>query len=263
MRIAAFWTLAVVSLVFLFSDIRNTMADNEPIRLDGPDALHRLFDPGETGIFASSDGSVTDGPGTELVIHHTDFISQAPLGNWFDPRQQDGCEEAAALMAMNWSIGPVHLTPEQSEEEIRRLSDWQSATYGTFQDTSAQDTADRILSRHYNFNDFETRHDITAEDIKSALYAGNVVLATVDGTKLGNPHFRSGGPARHMVLVLGYDPTTQEFITHDPGTSHGAYWRYGEETLQTALRDYSSGNHLPVTATGKAMVIVHPQFPID
>lgn len=256
MRVAAFWTLVLISLVFLFSDIRNTMADNEPVRLDQADAIHQLFS--DSAPMPTDASAHTE---TRPVIHRTDFIAQAPLGNWNDPRQQDGCEEAAALMAMNWSIGPVHLTPEQSEEEIRQLSDWQETTYGTFQDTSAQDTADRILSRHYNFKNFKIKRDVSTEDIKPALYAGNVVLVTVDGTKLGNPNFRSPGPARHMILVLGYDPASREFITHDPGTSHGAYWRYGEATLQSALRDYPSGNHLPVSDTRTSMVVIHPQFP--
>ena len=35
-----------------------------------------------------------------FVLLNVPFTSQAPFGEWSDPRHQDGCEEAAALMAV-------------------------------------------------------------------------------------------------------------------------------------------------------------------
>ena len=106
--------------------------------------------------------------------------------------------------------------------------------------------------------DFEIKNNITTSDIKDELYNGNIVIAGFDGTKLNNPNFKSPGPAHHTILIIGYDPSTQEFITNDPGTSHGGQYRYSETVISDALRDYPTGNHKPVTTLEKNIIVIRP-----
>jgi hypothetical protein len=54
-----------------------------------------------------------------------------------------------------------------------------------------------------------------------------------------------------MLLIIGYDPETQEFITNDPGTHRGAGYRYAEDTLFDAIWEYPSGKNHPPLPTGK------------
>src|SRR3989338_7629179 len=51
------------------------------------------------------------------VLWEVPFTSQAPRGNWKDPRQQAGCEEASVLMAMRWVRGKS-LSMAQAEAQI-------------------------------------------------------------------------------------------------------------------------------------------------
>jgi len=94
------------------------------------------------------------------------------------------------------------------------------------------------------------------EEIIEELGKDQVVILPMDGQALGNPNFTSPGPPRHMVLVRGWDPETQEFVTNDPGTRKGRGYRYGKEVLWEAIRDYPSGEHLPIFGREKWMIVV-------
>lgn len=188
------------------------------------------------------------------VLLNVPFAAQAPFGNWSDPRQQDGCEEASTLMAMYWVQGKS-LTPAIAEKEILAISDWEERTYGSYHDTSAEDTNKRILQGYFKYNDAKVRHNVSLEDIKAELRAGHAVITPMNGKALNNPYFTAGGPDRHMLIVIGYDPATKEIITHDPGTRQGRSYRYKESVFYSAMRDYATGYHEPITG-GKAMIVI-------
>lgn len=186
------------------------------------------------------------------------FIVQAPLGNWADPRQQNGCEEAAALMAVYWTKGRT-LLPADAEKALRTLSDYELKTYGEYRDTSARDTAERLFKGYFQYDSVEVIHDIRAADIKKELEKGNVVIVPVNGRLLKNPYYTPPGPRQHMIVVKGYDTATKEFITNDPGTKRGENFRYDESILENALRDYPTGFHEPIREMNKAMIVVKPR----
>jgi hypothetical protein len=52
------------------------------------------------------------------------FTSQAPLGQWKDERQQDGCEEASAAMAMAWVGNEKNISRENWRLRILILSNF-------------------------------------------------------------------------------------------------------------------------------------------
>jgi hypothetical protein len=189
------------------------------------------------------------------LVYDVPFSSQAPFGNWSDPRQEYGCEEAAATMAIRW-IQEKNLSKKTALNHILRSSEYEKKNYGEFHDTSAKDTINWILRGYFGYDLVELRDGITKKDIKRQLKQGNIVMVPVNGRILDNPHYTPPGPIEHMILVIGYDPTTDEFITHDPGTRFGAEFRYREDTLNSALQDYNTGLHEPINRTEKKMIII-------
>jgi hypothetical protein len=59
-----------------------------------------------------------------------------------------------------------------------------------------------------------------------------------------------------MLVVTGFDWATAEFITNEPGTKRGKDYRYDYETIQTSLRDYPSGNYVPIPEDAPSAMII-------
>ena len=59
-----------------------------------------------------------------------------------------------------------------------------------------------------------------------------------------------------MLLVIGYDYVTDEFITNEPGTKHGEGYRYKRDILYDAIRDYPSGFHEQIETIEKNIIAV-------
>src|SRR3990167_6027332 len=102
------------------------------------------------GVMASEVGVRLAG---EFCVLFAGFShGEAPFGEWSDPRHQDGCEEAAALMAVAAAAGDSRfiiqgtiLDKQYAKEEIENIWDWEVETYGGARDTSPQDTAKRVI----------------------------------------------------------------------------------------------------------------------
>lgn len=193
-----------------------------------------------------------------MVLFSVPFTAQAPFGKWEDLRQQDGCEEAAALMAVSWARGES-FTLAEAEAEIIAISDYEQEHYGNYHDTSVADSVARIYKDYFGYSRVSVRYGISIQDIKDELYGGNIVVVPTNGRLLGNPYFTPPGPDRHMLVVKGYDPTTNEFITNDNGTRWGESYRYHEAVLYNAVMDYPTGYHEPLQSIVKAMIVVQPQ----
>lgn len=200
------------------------------------------------------DASQESEPSRVRVLYDVPFISQAPFGDWKDPRQQDGCEEASVIMAMRW-VRSQPLSVQDGYDELQSLSHWEDEVFGFFQDTSAQDTRE-LFVQYYDHSLVRVIEEPSLAQIISELDHGHLVIAPMNGQVLHNPHFTLPGPERHMVLVIGYDTVTREFITHDPGTRYGSNYRYDYDVFMNAMRDYPSGEHLPILAKNKAIIVV-------
>jgi hypothetical protein len=183
------------------------------------------------------------------------FTSQAPFGEWDNPIFQDGCEEASSLMAISWARGEA-LNPEKAKTEIMAAADYEKENYGEFRDTSAADTLERIVKGYFKYEKAEVKNNISADNIISELKNGNLVILLMNGQLLDNPYYTPPGPDRHNIVVIGYDEETGEFITNDPGTKHGAGFRYNKDILFKAIRDYPTGYHKSIERIEKNMIIV-------
>lgn len=192
---------------------------------------------------------------TSSFIDGVPFTAQAPTGQWSDPIFQNGCEEASITMAAYWISGKP-LTPAVAEREMRAQAAYEEEWLGHSVDTSIEDTR-LLLEKQYGISArAEHTDEETLPRLREALAGGAIVIVPADGRKLGNPYFRPPGPVRHMLVVIGYDAATREFITHDPGTKRGANYRYGETVLFEAIRDYPTGEHLPFRDDHKVILII-------
>jgi len=192
---------------------------------------------------------------SEYIEYDVPFTTQAPFGEWYDRRQQEGCEEAAVLMAVRWARGEG-LTRGEARLAIIGASVYESERLGFYEDTNADDTAEVLLRSYFGHSKFEIKKDVDHTDIIESLLAGNLVLAGVNGRKLFNPNYSGLGPLQHMVVVIGYDPDTDSFIVHDPGTRFGEGYRYPVETFAAALLDYPSGYGEPIIEGRTAIISV-------
>ncbi|MDX1607658.1 MAG: C39 family peptidase [Candidatus Spechtbacterales bacterium] len=192
-----------------------------------------------------------------VLLEGVPFTPQAPFGNWSDPRQQDGCEEAASIMAVHWARGDS-LSLAQAENLITAISDWELENHGEYRDISASDTLNWIIKGYLGHQNADVKYGITASDIIRELEKGNIIITPTNGRLLGNPYFTPPGPERHMFVIKGYDYETGEFITNDNGTKWGEGFRYSKNTLYNAIMDYPTGYHEPIQSTVKAMIIVRP-----
>ncbi|MBU1126473.1 C39 family peptidase, partial [Patescibacteria group bacterium] len=182
------------------------------------------------------------------------FTSQAPFGDWSDKRQAEGCEEASVLMAVKWARGET-FTLVEARDAIVAMSDWEKVNWGYYYDTSAEDTAERLIKTYYGFTNYSVVRNISTNDIREELKNGHLVVVPINGQTIGNPYYTGAGPLRHMIVINGFDFSTSEFIAQDPGTSHGVDLRFSEDRLAASLRDYTSGEYAPIGNLGSAMIV--------
>lgn len=188
------------------------------------------------------------------ILLDVPFTPQAPLANWADPRQQDGCEEASLIMANAWVHGET-FTLQEAEQKIIAFSDWELRERGDFRDTSAEDTA-QLMRDYLGYQNVRAEKGIATTDIVREVQDGNLVIVPVNGQRLGNPFYTPPGPSTHMLVIRGYDPATKEFISNDPGTRRGEQMRYREDILAGALQDYPTGYHGEQIPGDTAMIVV-------
>lgn len=201
----------------------------------------------EEGLVTEDTPPAVDIPPPSQVHLSVPFTSQAPEKNWEQP-WQDACEEAAILMLDAYYKG-YSLSPLFARDELQRQVDWQTAQgWG-----GSIDIVDVRTAAAWYMNTTEQEFTIVrypdVQEMKQYLAAGHPILAVADGHVLPNPHFTSGGPAYHALVLIGYDDETGEFITNDPGTQYGQDFRYAYSDLLSSLRDWNGGdvpNGVPV-----------------
>jgi hypothetical protein len=189
-------------------------------------------------------------------IKNVPFAAQAPFGNWKDPLEQNGCEEAAATIAVYWAKDKL-LTKQLMLDEIKGISDYEIKTFGNSVDTSASDTISRLFIGYYKYLNVQFKTVSDAKDIITWLNSGYLVITPMNGQKILNHNYTPPGPERHMLVIRGYDPKTGEFITNDAGTRLGENFRYPKELFFNAIRDYPSGDHQSyIDTSSKSAILV-------
>lgn len=190
------------------------------------------------------------------VLLEVPFVVQATSKQWSDPRFQDACEETSAFIATSWAQGKTNITQTENTTIVKDLAEFQKQNWGDYRDTSAADTITRIYKNYFNYQKVTLQPISSFQDIVNELLLGNLVVVPANGQKLENPYFTAPGPERHMIIIIGYDATNKEFITNDIGIGRGASYRYEQELLFNALRDYETGYHEPFSVSDRKVMIV-------
>jgi len=195
-------------------------------------------------------------PTKNIILYAVPFTSQAPFAEWDDPIFQDACEEACFLMAVLWTKDTKEISPQQAQQQIIAISNYQEENYGSYVDTSTQDTLIRIINGYFNYQNATLKTNVTLQNIIDELKKGNIIVAPANGQQLDNPYYTPPGPEYHNLLIIGYNPLTEEFITNDPGTKRGEGYRYNQQILFDAIRDYPTGSHEEILNIEKNIIII-------
>ncbi len=177
------------------------------------------------------------------------FTPQAPHANWDDP-YGELCEEASVLMAVSYLQHKKIPNAAFANSALLAIKNFEEKRFGFYKDTTAEETA-IILREHFSYNKVEVKQNPTVTDIQQALAHGRVVIVPVAGREIGNPYFQVPGPLYHMIVVKGYT-SAGKFITHDPGTRHGADYLYDQTVIMNAIHDWRVDSNISL---GKKVVI--------
>mgnify|MGYP001589264094 CR=1 FL=1 len=185
------------------------------------------------------------------------YSSQSPDGVWAEP-WENACEETTITMlnAYYKHDKRAQIPNQEAKDSITAIINWEKNNLGFAKDTGAADTK-KIIDALYKW-EAKIIYNPSLDSIKNELYHNRPVVLLVHGTSLKNPHFVDGGPNYHMLLAVGYDDKTQEFITHEPGMNNGQDFRYPYATIMTALHDYVADLK---TETGTPVVLFTHSWP--
>lgn len=177
------------------------------------------------------------------VLLPVPFISEAPDGIWTGS-WINACEEASIAMVEKFYAGQSETPINEAKEFMKMLFAVQQKLYGSDMNSDAERT-NHLINNYSNF-DGRIVTDPSLEDIKEELRGGRPVISLHHGFKLGNPNtpFKPTGSAFHVIVIIGYDNSTQKFIAHDNGDSlTGTNHEYDYSIFMNSLHDYNYSTH--------------------
>lgn len=167
------------------------------------------------------------------------YISEAPDGIWSGP-WKNACEEASITMIEKYYNGIYNPSIQESKDFMWMLFTKQNELWGSNADADAYRTD--ILINDYTSYNSQIVLNPTIEQIKAQIDQGNPVVSFHYGKLLYNPGipFLATGSYYHVMVIIGYDDTTGDFITHDDGDiKTGVAHRYEYGLFMNSLADFS------------------------
>lgn len=169
------------------------------------------------------------------------YINESPDGSWTGP-WKNACEEASMTMVDKYYYGLSSVSVQEAMKMMNSLFAFQNKTWDSNADSDAARTA-RIINENtiYNATIIEKP---TILQIQKELQGKRPVIVPLYGFDLGNKNIpfvpAPRGTSYHMIVIIGYDDTTKEFITNDTGDiKAGASHHYSYDVLMNAIHDYS------------------------
>ncbi len=173
------------------------------------------------------------------IIDNVKFIAQAPLQtkeNWF--KNYESCEEAALIMS-HFTINDIYYDEFIADKEIDKLNDYQEFTLWIERNKVHNVDSNKLYIRDITIKEIQNvaklyywytesnSHIINSpslETIKYLLSNDYIVIIPSYTKTLANPNFNLLTNSYHVINLVWYDEN--QFITHDPGTSKGAFYKY-------------------------------------
>jgi hypothetical protein len=239
-------SVALGLAAFRFLDTRIKAPDEGGVGMVIEDPNDQNIDEGLVAEIASSVSEADENsPSPEvsatlpaLVELDVPFVPEAPEGIWAGP-WKNACEEASLVMAESFYAGQKTVSVAEAKKRMTELFALQDRLWGSNANSDAARTA-KIANDHMAFKARVVTNP-TVESIKAELAAGRPVISLNHGKELGNPNipFLATGSFYHMLVIIGYDDATGEFITNDDGDEkEGAGRRYGYEHFMASVHDY-------------------------
>ncbi|MBU0546077.1 C39 family peptidase [Patescibacteria group bacterium] len=175
----------------------------------------------------------------EIVNLPVPFVSEIPDGIWMNP-WSNACEEASMVMVDQYYKGTEKISISASKKMMVPIFTYENKVFGTNSDSNSERTA-IIIDAMMDFDTTIVRNP-TLEQIKDELRAGRPVISLHHGQKLANPHhrWRAGGSYYHMMVIVGFDDNTGEFILNDTADhDSGLDYRYKYDIVMDTLHDFN------------------------
>jgi len=178
------------------------------------------------------------------------YTAQAPFANW--AVHEESCEEAAALMYHYFLEGQIifggsTIIPlQKANDEMLAMKSWQVIKYSKEPDLTIEAWG-KYMQQYYGYN-YKTFKNVTVDDIKREVSAGNPVVVPVITHALQNPHY-GRQPSYHLLVIKGYKP--EGVITNDAGVKEGENYFYTWDILFSAIDAQT-----PKMGQGREMVVI-------
>lgn len=193
--------------------------------------------------------SQAEKPLSPSLLIKVPFTPQAPTANW-DELHNEACEEASVIMAQAYFKQIKNLPPEVVEDEITKLTSWQTENYGYHLSITTDEVAKMIEGVYTLKTEVLPMSETT---IKRALADNKLVIWPGNGQLIGNPFYKQPGPIYHMLLITGYNESG--LITNDPGTKRGQDYQYTFQTLYNAGGTWNHERHEVDLSTKKIIIV--------
>ncbi|MBI4449484.1 C39 family peptidase, partial [Candidatus Uhrbacteria bacterium] len=191
---------------------------------------------------------------SSLVTLPVPFVSQAPFRVW-DLPYKEFCEEASVFTLHLWKQGKRTPPADELDRSLKDIQAWETANLRTWEDTTAEETAS-ILREKFGYVQTWVVRNVTIDVMKAELAKGRPIIVPAAGRELSSPYYKPPGPLYHMLVVIGYDDASREFITNDVGTNtKGAGFRFTYDDLYGAMGDWDPARGEPDTSQ-KVMIVV-------
>jgi len=180
------------------------------------------------------------------------FLCQAPEGRWVQP-YEDGCEEAAIIMALHWAR-QIPIDKLSGKKEILSLVAFQKEHFGGHFDLDTRKML-VLMSDYYGFSAAGIKEISSPDDIAAELSKGHILIAPAAGRLLKNPYFTPPGPVYHCLVITGFDRQKQLFTVNDPGTRRGKDHKYSYSRLFNATHHWTGSASTLLMGPKKVIVV--------
>jgi hypothetical protein len=159
------------------------------------------------------------------------FTSQAPEGNWSEP-WQNACEETSVYMVSSF-YKDDEIKRAEAVKQIKEIFAVKNKEFQVSHDESLETISELIKALDLPFTT-KIVLDPKVDDLKGQLVKDRPVIVPVFAPALGT---YKDGPDYHVMVLVGYDDKTGEFIVNDPGSSSGQGLRYKYDKFMNAIHD--------------------------
>lgn len=234
--------LVGISFVNGFLVANHFMKGGEPTDADVPEPLTDVFEednitPDEGDITSEETTTPEEEVEEEIpeetvgatVLQEVPFTTHG-IGGWIEP-WNDYAAQSVTFMAMKWVYDQEIYSAAEAGDTMLDMD----AFLGYIEIPSPEDVL-RLFHEYYSYENAYLLENPSAESIKEQLDKGRIVILPVNAQFLDNPYFKQPAATDHMILVIGYDESTEEFIVHDPGVTNGWQFRYGFRNIEISLK---------------------------